>query len=151
MITISITQEEELLSVIDKIVTSAQPEIRLVVPNGARILESVENFSLIKREAEAAGKTVSVATGDPRARSFAQAAGLAVFAVSLQSYEENELNYFRPRMSDILPPATSIKHGQRTDHEPGLTTYVVKEPKVQQVVIKHPEVNEEHEILEKSE
>ena len=65
MITINVLPEEELLSVIDKIVTSQQPDIRLIIPNGARILESVENFSLIKREAEGAGKVVSVATADP--------------------------------------------------------------------------------------
>ncbi|OHA51403.1 MAG: hypothetical protein A3A97_00980 [Candidatus Terrybacteria bacterium RIFCSPLOWO2_01_FULL_40_23] len=151
MITISISQDEELLSVIDKIVTSTQPEIRLVVPNGARILESVENFSLIKREAEAAGKTVSVATGDPRARSFAQAAGLAVFAVSLQSYEENELNYFRPRMSDILPPSASIKHSQPPDQEVAPTTHFIKEPKVQRAPVKLEEIKEEHEILDRKE
>lgn len=127
MITISIAQEEELLSVIDKIVISTQSEIRLVVPNGARILESVENFSLIKREAEAAGKVVSVATGDLRARSFAQAAGLPVFAVSLQSYGENELNYFRPRMSDILPPSNAVKNQYNVVAPDEPSIFVVKD------------------------
>ncbi|OHA47053.1 MAG: hypothetical protein A3A80_01350 [Candidatus Terrybacteria bacterium RIFCSPLOWO2_01_FULL_44_24] len=109
MITINVLPEEELLSVIDKIVTSQQPDIRLIIPNGARILESVENFSLIKREAEGAGKVVSVATADPRARSFAQSVGLAVFAVPL-SYQDENLNAaaFRPSMSDILPPSFSV-------------------------------------------
>ncbi len=105
MKTITILPEEELLSIIDKVVTADVAELRLVVPSGARILESVENFSLLKREAEGAGKVVSVSTADARARSFAQKAGLPVFAVALHGApEEPVVTYFRPRMSDILPP-----------------------------------------------
>ncbi|MDD5589928.1 MAG: hypothetical protein PHQ47_02005 [Candidatus Portnoybacteria bacterium] len=61
---IYIKPEEEITSVVDKLVKSSKKEIFLVIPKGAAIGQSLVNLKLLKREANNLEKVVTIVTDD---------------------------------------------------------------------------------------
>ncbi len=70
MVKIFIEKNEEVASVIERIVQEQDEEIILVVPRNSKLKESIENFSLIQREASAAKKTVHIESVDEEVLAF---------------------------------------------------------------------------------
>jgi hypothetical protein len=69
---IIIEKEEGIAEVIDRVVGEPDDEIALVVPNGSALGRSVRNFHMLKREADAAGKSVAIESVDETILAFAK-------------------------------------------------------------------------------
>lgn len=76
MIKLFIDKNEEVASIVGKIIASKDPEIVLVIPKEASLKGSISNFQLLKREAESAGKSLLIESVDEEILSFAQATEL---------------------------------------------------------------------------
>ncbi|PJE59992.1 MAG: hypothetical protein COU85_00635 [Candidatus Portnoybacteria bacterium CG10_big_fil_rev_8_21_14_0_10_44_7] len=74
-----INQEEEIISIVDKILQVAEPGAVLFFPYGAQIFQSNVNLKLLKREADNADKRVTIVTEDERGQKMAQKNGFLVF------------------------------------------------------------------------
>ena len=74
---ISINKKDLVPRIVEKILESEDDEIILSVPRDSEIKESLSNFELIKREAEVAGKTVSISSLDAEIIELADKAGIA--------------------------------------------------------------------------
>lgn len=97
---LTIHHEDDLLAIIDRILTTPDRDIVLVIPDGARILGSEENFSLLKREAETVKKRIAIQSTDQRARHFAVQAGLPFLSAAMP------ISSAARRFSDITPPVS---------------------------------------------
>ena len=73
---IIIDKEEGIAEVIDEILNEPDPEITLVVPKGSALGRTVSNFHLLRREAEAAEKTVAIESVDEAILAFAKESNL---------------------------------------------------------------------------
>lgn len=82
---IHIEPNEEITSVVNRLIEADDIEIVLAVPTGARIFRDLINIKLLKREADALSKRVSILTGDESGRLHAQKAGVAL-------YDESEVS-----------------------------------------------------------
>lgn len=80
--TFYVTQDEEILSLVGRLRSSALLENVFVVPKRALILQSVVNLRILSREAEKMGKTVIIVTQDNEGRLLAEKAGIATRAYS---------------------------------------------------------------------
>ena len=69
---------EDIQSVIQKIHESETENLGLVVPTGARILQSIVDAHLIKEAGDESGKNLTIVTSDLMGKIFAERAGLAV-------------------------------------------------------------------------
>ncbi len=73
---IIIDKEEGIAEVIDEILNEPDPEITLVIPKGSALGRTVSNFHLLKRESEAAEKTVAIESVDEAILAFAKESNL---------------------------------------------------------------------------
>jgi hypothetical protein len=73
---IIIDKEEGIAEVIDEILNEPDPEITLVIPKGSALGRTVSNFHLLKREADAAEKTVAIESVDEAILAFAKESNL---------------------------------------------------------------------------
>jgi hypothetical protein len=73
---IVIDREEGIAEVIDRMAQERDDEVTLVIPKGSSLGRSVSNFHLLKREADAAGKTVLVESVDDTILAFAKQSDL---------------------------------------------------------------------------
>jgi hypothetical protein len=73
---IIIDKEEDIAEVIDEILNEPDPEITLVIPKASALGRTVSNFHLLKREAEAAEKTVAIESVDEAILAFAKESSL---------------------------------------------------------------------------
>lgn len=80
--TFYVTQDEEILSLVGRLRSSALLENVFVVPKRALILQSVVNLRILAREAEKLGKVVVIVTQDNDGRMLAEKAGIATRAYS---------------------------------------------------------------------
>ena len=71
-----VNRSDRAASVISKVIKSASKEIVLYIPRSAEFSSSRNNFLLLKREADAAGKSVSVESVDDDVLELAMTAGL---------------------------------------------------------------------------
>src|SRR5688572_8296729 len=85
--TIYIDVDDEITAIIDKVESSKQKIIALVLPKRAATLQSIVNMRLLKRSATNAGKNVVLITSEAALLPLAGAAGLHV-AKNLQSVPE---------------------------------------------------------------
>jgi len=93
---ISINKKDLVPRIVEKILESEDNEIVLSVPRDAEIKKSLSNFELIKREAEVAGKTISISSLDDEVIEMAAKAGIAAGS-------RPEENTGSRMMSDIIP------------------------------------------------
>jgi len=83
--TFYVTQDEEILSLVGRLRSSALLENVFVVPKRALILQSVVNLRILAREAEKLGKAVVIITQDNDGRMLAEKAGIATRMYSEES------------------------------------------------------------------
>jgi hypothetical protein len=69
---IIIDKTDDIAEVIDAMLNEPDSEIALVIPNGSVLGKSMRNFHLLKREAEAAEKTVAIESVDETILAFAK-------------------------------------------------------------------------------
>ncbi len=74
---IVVNKSDEIAVIVEKIIEADDNDITLVVPRFAHIGESLSNFYLLKREADAIGKRVSVESVDDHITELSEMSGLA--------------------------------------------------------------------------
>ena len=115
--------EEELFSIIDKIKSSRENSIVLIVPAGLSVLRSIINLRILKEEALSTGKNISIITSDSLIRKLAQQSGLrilekeAVIAEETQNKEKTEPSLVKSTegkkvMSDIVIPIRKVEESK---------------------------------------
>lgn len=97
--TFYVTQDEEILSLVGRLRSSALLENVFVVPKRALILQSVVNLRILSREAEKLGKAVVIVTQDNDGRMLAEKAGITTRAYSEET-----------RMPERQPNTASAQH-----------------------------------------
>lgn len=105
---------EEVTSIIDRICSSTDTEIALVVPRGASLLQSIVNLKLIKRETERINKNISLVTTDKIGRNLASQVGLTV-------YERIEKGQATGKMEPTTP--TVIARGSTEEISHGIQVH----------------------------
>lgn len=70
---IFVNKNDEVVSVAEQVISAPDNELVLVVPRFSKLADSVANFQLLKREADAAGKDLLIESVDDRAVSLAKA------------------------------------------------------------------------------
>jgi hypothetical protein len=95
--TFYVTQDEEILSLVGRLRSSALLENVFVVPKRALILQSVVNLRILARESEKIGKSVVIVTQDNDGRMLAEKAGIAT-----RPYSEEALG--QDRKSPTIDP-----------------------------------------------
>ncbi len=70
--------DEEIVSIVDKLIQSADEEINLIIPSGAQIWQSSINLKLLKREANYLNKEVVLVVADDLGAEIAEKAGFQV-------------------------------------------------------------------------
>lgn len=90
--TFYVTQDEEILSLVGRLRSSALLENVFVVPNHALILQSAVNLRILQREAEKLGKVVTIVTQDETGRTLAEKAGIGTKPYSEEARQENAVN-----------------------------------------------------------
>ncbi|MBI4134166.1 MAG: hypothetical protein HY475_01950, partial [Candidatus Terrybacteria bacterium] len=121
--------EDDLLTIIDRVLQAPDDELVLDFPEGSRLFASEENLSLLKREAEAGGKNISLRTLDARGHFLASQAGIALLREIPPRAIESGLSGPGParlpgqgsgrRFSDILPPRPHGTEERRVRSEEG--------------------------------
>lgn len=74
--TVYVDLEDEITAIIDKVETSSEKIVALVLPKRATVLQSTVNMRLLARNAKNAGKSVVLITSDPALLPLAGIAGL---------------------------------------------------------------------------
>ncbi len=108
---INIGPADSVAKVTEAIISSAAEEIVLRVPKFSRLGEGAENFELLKREADAAGKKIFVESVDDNALEMAEKSGIE---------GQNPVLKFgsgKRRLSDITPSAYSVRPATRSPEE----------------------------------
>jgi len=93
---IFVSKNDGVAEVVDKIISEADTEITLVVPRDTLLDESISNFHLIKREADSAGKRISIESIDEKILTYAKASQLDAIHPILKKRKSASL-------SDIIP------------------------------------------------
>jgi len=75
---IYLKSDEEIISVVDKLIQAEEKEINLIVPARAQIWQSSINLKLLKREADNLGKDITLVVTDDLGAEMAQRIGFAV-------------------------------------------------------------------------
>ena len=99
MAKIFIGKSEELSSIAEKIINTENVEAVLNVPRFSKLGESVMNFELLKREADAAGKKIIVESVDEHILALAESVGIASYNPFFRGVDQKKT------FSDIIPPA----------------------------------------------
>lgn len=73
---IFVTKNEDIASVVEKTLDAKDDALMLVIPKASRLLGSLANFHLLKREADAVGKKILVESVDEQILALAKASGL---------------------------------------------------------------------------
>lgn len=82
--TIYVDIDDEITSMIDKVVSSKKKVVALVLPKRATVMQSIVNMRLLKRASEEAGKSIVLITSEASVMPLAGAVGVYV-AKTLQS------------------------------------------------------------------
>ncbi|MBI4708823.1 MAG: hypothetical protein HY764_01305 [Candidatus Portnoybacteria bacterium] len=69
---IYIKPEEEITSVIDKLIKIKTDDVFLVIPKNSAISQSLVNLKLLKREADNLGKNITIVSGEPSVQRIAK-------------------------------------------------------------------------------
>ena len=77
---ISVNKSDEAAIIVEKIIEADVNEIILIIPRFSHLAESLENFHLLKREAEAIDKKILIESVDNRVVELAELAGVEVNA-----------------------------------------------------------------------
>lgn len=102
---ISVNKSDEVAIIVEKMIESEDDEITLSIPRFSHISESLSNFYLLKREADALGKKISVESIDDRVIELAEMSGL----IGTNPFFAKNKRQF----SDIVAPRSAGKSGQQ--------------------------------------
>ncbi len=95
---IYVKKQDDLASIVEKIINSPEKEIVLVVPKNSFLAKSYFNFEILKREVENVGKKIFIDTLDPIIKNFAH-------QVQIEVITETQ----KEEILDILPPKKNKK------------------------------------------
>ncbi len=98
---IYVNKSDSAAAVIEKIINAKESEIVLYLPKGTELASSKNNFNLLKREAQSAGKSVVIESSDTEAREIAESLGLKAV--------DPLLGRGKKLVSDIVPPTSEGK------------------------------------------
>jgi hypothetical protein len=93
--------DDEIVDLIDRVRSSADPDVGLVVPGSSRALQTPLNVRLLAQFSNQSGRRTSIVTEDPRVQQLARASGLQVYG-SVQAYERG-IELAGPRVSTAAP------------------------------------------------
>src|SRR6202043_2609783 len=71
--------DDEIVDLIDRVRSSADPDVGLVVPGSSRALQTPLNVRLLAQFSNQSGRRTSIVTEDPRLQQLARASGLQVY------------------------------------------------------------------------
>ncbi|MFA6354175.1 MAG: hypothetical protein WCX12_00615 [Candidatus Paceibacterota bacterium] len=100
---IFINKNEGVAEIVEKIIAELEPELILVIPKNSILTESISNFHLIRREAEASGKSIQIESVDENILSLAKASKLD------SAHPFFEKKRVGSAVSDIVPSGTRPK------------------------------------------
>ncbi|MEK7546915.1 MAG: hypothetical protein AAB536_01915 [Patescibacteria group bacterium] len=109
---ILISKKDSVPKVVEKILESAEKEIILVISPNSELKESLSNFELIKREAEAAGKEIHIDSSDEEVVEMAEKADIQT-ELSANGKDRNSR-----MMSDIVSLNHAKKEKPGTEQHP---------------------------------
>ena len=98
---ITALKQEGVGEIVDRILAEPNDEITLVIPKGSPLSKSARNFGLLKREAEAAGKSLAVESTDENIVALAREAGIGSAHGSSRTTASGSI-------SDIVPARHSV-------------------------------------------
>lgn len=78
--------DDEIVDLIDRVRSSADPDVGLVVPGSSRALQTPLNVRLLSQFSQQSGRRTSIVTEDPRLQQLARASGLQVYG-SVPAFE----------------------------------------------------------------
>jgi hypothetical protein len=93
--------DDEIVDLIDRVRSSADPDVGLVVPGSSRALQTPLNVRLLAQFSSQSGRRASIVTEDPRLQQLARASGLQVYG-SVQAFERG-IELVGPRVSGAAP------------------------------------------------
>lgn len=130
MARISATKKDSIPRIVEKILESEEKDIVLSVSSSPAFEKTLANFELIKREADAAGKIVSIASADDEIVGLAEKAGIPIAGSQTRETEGSRM------MSDIIPMRSGAKKNVEKIPSPAPHKHEVIEP--EEVNIEEP-------------
>lgn len=77
--TVYIEPDEEITSVVDKIIQAQGDDLALIIPRGSLVNQSILNLKLIQKTAEGCGKALGIVSSDSISQQLAHRIGLTVY------------------------------------------------------------------------
>ena len=96
---------DEIVDLVDRVRTSPDNDVALVLNAGARAMQTPLNVRLLRQLASRAGKTVSIISGDPHIQELSRVGGLPTYA-SVPAFERG-IQTVRPHGDDAYPVAAA--------------------------------------------
>src|SRR6202790_3822079 len=93
--------DDEIVDLIDRVRSSADADVGLVVPGSSRALQTPLNVRLLAQFSHQSGRRTSIVTEDPRLQQLARASGLQVYG-SVPAFERG-IELGGPRVSGAAP------------------------------------------------
>jgi hypothetical protein len=97
---------DEIVDLVDRVRTSADSEVALVLGAGARAMQTPLNVRLLRQLGTRAGKTVSIISGDPHIQELSRVGGLPTYA-SVPAFERG-IQTVRPHGDDAYPGSDTM-------------------------------------------
>lgn len=113
---IFINQEEEIISIVDKILQSPDEEVTLFFPRGAQIFQSNINLKLLRREADNAEKQITIVTEDESGQKMALKNNFVVFN-SKEEFEYYQDDDKQEEISDDKKPKAKKEKEELKEEE----------------------------------
>jgi len=108
---IFIEPDEEIVSIIDKIIDNPEDQFNLVIPRGAQIWQSSINLKLLKREASLMEKDITLVVSDDLGKEIAESVGFNVVKdkdFSFEFVEEEQEEEQEEESPTVIPPDISL-------------------------------------------
>ena len=123
--------DDEIVDLIDRVRSSEDPDVGLVVPTSSRALQTPLNVRLLAQFSNQSGRRTAIVTEDPRVQQLARASGLQVYG-SVPAFERG-IELAAPRVGGVgqarscaapaswperPPPLSSSRHRPHRPHRP---------------------------------
>lgn len=119
---IVVEKTDGIAEVIDRILNEQEDEVTIVVPRSSELVRSMSNFRLLKREAESAGKDVSIESVDETVLAFAKECGIPSAHPLWRGVRNDEDGGAGGKgMSDIIPKSrvhAAVSKKKKPEPEP---------------------------------
>lgn len=135
--------DEEITSVIDRIRGIDDPEIAIVVPRRAGLLQSIINLKLLRFQSEQMKKRLSIVTTDKSGRNLASAVGLTVYQKVPEGADASEAEVAEPTPKAVIP--VSLKPSAKAA-TPKPKKVIPDQPSIRKRIIAEDPTPEEEEV-----